>query len=206
MTVGDVTLGQLVAHNSSRWPAPRLVAVDRIQGRPVELAIPPLPPGDRRTVRYPVPGTRRGPLVLGPVTIERRDPLGIFRRSRLVAGELTVWVRPRVHPVRHPPAGVVLDLEGPVRASATAGTAAFSALRDYALGDDPRHIHWKQSARTGRLMVKEHVDADEPTVTVVLDARGAVFDEAGFEEAVEVAASFALGGLAGPASRGRPAA
>ncbi len=205
LTVGEFALGRLVARNDSRWPAPRLVAVERIDGEPLELGIETVAPGSRRTVQYPVPGARRGTLVLGPVTVERRDPLGLFRRSRLVEGQLTVWVRPRVHPLQHPPAGVVLDVEGQVRGTATAGTAAFSSLRAYTLGDDPRHIHWKQSARTGTLMVKEHVDADEPTVTVVLDARASVLDEARFEEAVEVAASFTLGGVLGAASRGRPA-
>jgi uncharacterized protein (DUF58 family) len=49
-------------------------------------------------------------------------------------------------------------------------------------------------------MVKEHVDADEPTVTVVLDTRASAFDPGRFEEAVEVAASF----TAGSSQRGRP--
>lgn len=203
LTVGDATLGSITARNSSRWPSPRLVAVDRIQGEPVELAIASLARGGQRTVRYPVTGVRRGALRLGPVTVERRDLLGIFRRSRVVAGDLTIWVRPRVHPLSHAPAGVVLDVEGQVRPSANAGSAAFVSLREYAQGDDPRRIHWKQSARTGRLMVREHVDADEPTVTVVLDTRASVYDPARFEEAVEVAASFALGRLAGSA-RDRP--
>jgi uncharacterized protein (DUF58 family) len=201
VTVGETALGRLDAHNQSRWPAPRLQAVDRIQGRPVRLAVAALAPGGSRTVRYPIAGSRRGLLTIGPVTVERRDPFGLYCRSRPVEGNADLWVRPRVHPLRHLAAGIVLDVEGRVRDTAVAGTASFSSLRDYIDGDDPRHIHWKNSARVGRLMVKEHLDADEPTVTVVLDTRSPAFGSAGtaesgqFEQAVEVAASFTAGSV-----------
>ena len=43
------------------------------------------------------------------------------------------------------------------------GSMAFSSLREYAPGDDPRQIHWRTTARLGRLVVREHVDTNEPT-------------------------------------------
>ena len=102
-------------------------------------------------------------------------------------------MHPRVHPTKPLPVGVVLDYEGRLADSAPRGTVTFSSLRDYVPGDDPRQIHWRSTARTGKLIVREHVDTSEPTVTVVLDTRPSVVDGAAFEAAVEVAASVAVG-------------
>ena len=89
------------------------------------------------------------------------------------------------------PAGVVVDYEGPVSESSPKGSLTFSSLREYVPGDDRRQIHWRSSARLGTLMVRQHVDANEPRATVVLDARQSVWTEDSFEEGIEVAASVA---------------
>ena len=67
----------------------------------------------------------------------------------------------------------------------------FSSLREYEPGDDPRRIHWRSTARTGTLMVRELIDTTEPTTTIVLDTRTAAMTPGAFEHAVEVAASVA---------------
>jgi uncharacterized protein (DUF58 family) len=65
----------------------------------------------------------------------------------------------------------------------------FSSLREYVPGDDPRQIHWRSTARTGVLTVREHVDTTEPTTTVVLDTHPTALGADAFEHAVEFAAS-----------------
>ncbi|OLT25824.1 hypothetical protein BJF79_43970 [Actinomadura sp. CNU-125] len=70
------------------------------------------------------------------------------------------------------------------------------------IGDELRHVHWKSSARTGTLMVRQLVDASLPTTTVVLEARPERWPEPDdFELAVDVAASVAA--CARRASRSR---
>ena len=66
------------------------------------------------------------------------------------------------------------------------------SLREYVPGDDPRLIHWMTTARTGTLMVKEHVELRRPEFTVVLDTAHHVATPDDFEEAVDVAASIAV--------------
>ena len=38
------------------------------------------------------------------------------------------------------------------------GTSDFSSIREYQLGDSPRHIHWKSYAKTGKVFTKSFVD------------------------------------------------
>ncbi|MGW4798912.1 DUF58 domain-containing protein, partial [Nonomuraea sp. NPDC004297] len=77
-------------------------------------------------------------------------------------------------------------LEGPAGDNAPAGTATFHTLREYVVGDDLRHVHWRSSARVGTLMVRRLIDAALPTTTVLLDTRALT------EPAVDAAASAAV--------------
>jgi len=189
VTVGEPALGRIDVHNASRWPAPPFTAVDRVGEASVELPVGVLAGGGRRAVHYPVPTPRRGRIRLGPLTVERRDPFGLIRRAQRQTGDEVLWVHPRVHPMRTLPVGLVLDYEGRTTENARLGTVTFSSLREYVPGDDPRQIHWRSTARTGTLIVREHVDTTEPTTTVVLDTRAEALDPDAFEHAVEVAAS-----------------
>lgn len=64
------------------------------------------------------------------------------------------------------------------------------SLRELRYGDDWRRIHWKASARTGEMYVKEYAEYESTKVTVVLDN---LLPEGGelFEKAVSLTASFA---------------
>jgi uncharacterized protein (DUF58 family) len=191
VTAGESTWGRLVVRNQARWPAPSFVAIDQVGDERVELTVPLIAVGGTRTMRYPIPAGRRGRLALGPLTVERRDPLGLFRRAQRLGGAMTLWVHPVVHPARPLPVGSVPDFEGRRTETARGGTTTFSSLREYVPGDDPRRIHWRTTARTGVLMVREQMDTTEPTTTVVLDTRSDALTPHGFEHAVEVAASVA---------------
>jgi uncharacterized protein (DUF58 family) len=200
VTVGEPVLGQLEVHNRSRWPALPLVAVDRLRDQPIELGVGVTAPGGSRVVRYPITTARRGRYQVGPITVERRDPLGLLRRGQDHGCTGALWVHPRVHAVSPLPVGVLLDYEGAVTVAAPKGAVTFSSLREYVPGDDPRHMHWKASARTGTLMVKEHVDTSQPRTTVLLDTRAARWTGAAFEHGVELVASI----VAGAKRAGRP--
>ncbi|NSC24700.1 DUF58 domain-containing protein, partial [Streptomyces albus subsp. chlorinus] len=161
------------------------------------LRVPPLAAGAEHTVRYALPTERRGRLALGPVRLERTDPLGLARRVRVFGhregGTDTLLVRPRVCLLPVLPSGTAHHLEGPTSDTADEGSLTFHALREYVLGDDLRRVHWRSSARTGTLMVKQLVDVSLPHTTVVLDTRSAAYrTEDDFELAVDCAASVAF--------------
>jgi uncharacterized protein (DUF58 family) len=63
-------------------------------------------------------------------------------------------------------------------------------LREYAAGDEPRTIHWRASARSDNLMVKEHTVEGLHRCTVVFDAApGSHATAPSFERGVTAAAS-----------------
>ena len=188
-TVGEPALGRIHVRNTARRPSVAFTAVDRVGAETVALDVRAIAPGGLRAVNYPLPAPRRGRIPLGPLTVERRDPFGLFRWARRQTSDDVLWVHPRIHPMRALPVGIVLDYEGRTHENARLGTVTFSALREYVPGDDPRQIHWRSTARLGTLVVREHIDTMEPTTTVVLDTRTGAFDAPSFEEAVEVAAS-----------------
>lgn len=174
--------------NPARRPLPSLVARDRVGDRVVEVALPRLAAGTRAVVRYELPTTRRGVVPVGPLAVVRRDPLGLLAAARGFGAADTLWVYPRIHPVDAPGAGTRRDLEGPTSDGA-AGSITFHALREYVVGDDLRLVHWRSSARTGTLMIRQQADPSQPQTTLVLDTHRGSYDEDTFEAAVEAAAS-----------------
>lgn len=155
----------------------------------VRTVIPRLRRGERGVRTYRLPTTRRGIFDVGPVEVTRRDPFDLFRLSRRYGATERIWVYPRVVPLRPLPVGQMRNLEGPSSDLAPQGTVTFHRLRDYVDGDDLRMVHWRSSARTGKLVVKHNVDTSQPYSVVLLDQRPGRYTEQSFEEAVDVAAS-----------------
>ncbi|GAA2399688.1 hypothetical protein GCM10010191_03490 [Actinomadura vinacea] len=145
----------------------------------------------RAQIRYELTAQRRGVLEVGPLSLVRTDPLGLVRATRRADDEtVQVLVHPRHHEL------AVLSAAGvggrDTSAAATRATeGAFAGLREHAPGDDVRQIHWRTSARRGRLMVREHADSPQPGVTVLVDDRRG---PAELDDLAEVAASIVLSG------------
>lgn len=193
---GEPALARLAVRNDGRGGTGTVRAADRLgDDRAHEETLPSLAAGKSVTRTYDLPTTRRGRLTLGPLRILREDPLGLVRRTMAVGETRTVAVRPRTHPVRIGDGGVGHGFGGPAQ-TPFRGSAEFRSLREYVLGDEPRHVHWKSTARTGQLMVREFTDPHRPRLLVLLDDRRPVLSADEFEEAVEVAASLAAAATA----------
>jgi uncharacterized protein (DUF58 family) len=68
----------------------------------------------------------------------------------------------------------------------------FANLRDYVVGDDPRHIDWKASARRGRPITREYTIEQSQTVYLLVDAGRTMTQLAGEFSRFEYALSSAL--------------
>jgi hypothetical protein len=191
VVVGGVAQALVVVRNEGRGPSPRFTAVDRVGDGQVAVPVPPLAPGATARRPYVVPAVRRGRLRLGPVVVTRFDPLGLVARHRPHAAGQHLWVHPRHHLAAPVPTGLDVELEGAPVEGAPRGAVTFASLREYVAGDDVRQIHWRSTARTGTLMVRDHVDTSQPRTTVALDPRADRWTATTFEEGVEVVASLA---------------
>ena len=188
--VGQPAFAELVVRNRTHGRRPGFTALDTVgpQVRPVRVRS--LPPGGSARYRYELPTVRRGRVPVGPLTVERTDVLGLARSRRPVGEETHVWVHPRRHPVRLAEAGRARHHhEGAPPPHPMAGAMDLRALRPYVPGDELRHLHWKATARTGQLMVREYVDPAQPWCVIVLDTRRDALSADAFEAAVEIVAS-----------------
>lgn len=187
------------AVNRSRRRVAAVLVVQRVGELAVGCALPALAPGEHATVSYPVPTDRRGTFQAGPLEMPRADPFGVCSSVPTFGAPHVLSVRPRLVHLEPLPTGTSRYVEGPSSDTSPQGSVAFHRLREYAPGDDLRTVHWPSTAKTGRLVVRQHVDTAQPCSVVVFDQSGWRYDESTFEEAVDVAASLAVSLSAGRA-------
>ena len=140
--------------------------------------------------------TRRGVYNVGPVAISSGDPFGLFRTTRRYGATSSIIVYPPFYDLPHftvPPAN--LPGEGRFRKRTHYVTPNASGVRDYAPGDSFNRIHWRSTARAGKLMVKTFELDPASDIWIALDLQQAVQagsgDESTEEYAVKIAASVA---------------
>jgi uncharacterized protein (DUF58 family) len=188
--VGQPAFAELVVRNRTHSRRPGFTAVDAVGSQVRPVRVRSLPPGGSARYRYELPTDRRGRVPVGPLAVERTDLLGLACSRQAVGEETHVWVHPRRHPVRLAESGRARHHhEGAPPPHPMAGAMDLRALRPYVPGDELRHLHWKATARTGQLMVREYVDPAQPWCVVVLDTRPDALDAEAFEAAVEIVAS-----------------
>ncbi|MEV0129448.1 DUF58 domain-containing protein [Dactylosporangium sp. NPDC050688] len=195
---GESSTVTLTVGNSSRMRGATLIAHDRCGPAAVPVPLLRLKAGGTTTASYPVPTARRGVVDIGPLRVVRRDPLGLLTLARGYGGVSKVWVYPAVHHLSAVPTGVMRSLDGRVD-RVPHGSITFDTLREYVVGDELRHVHWRTTARVGELMVREHLDTSLPRLVVLLDDRLAAYPDADraqasehFESACEAAASIVM--------------
>lgn len=119
---------------------------------------------------------QRGHYRLGPLVVRSCDPFGLLYLTRTFPAEQHVIVYPRPLPIPE----MVLGGAGgrrnvEIRPIGHAGERAeFHSIRPYVQGDDLRRVHWKATAHTGRLAVKEFEYRSSGAVQVILDLQRGV--------------------------------
>lgn len=189
---GERAVGIVRQSNPGRRRSPPVMAVDVVADRHLRVPLPSVAGGGELTTTYRLPTTRRGVFTVGPLTVGQSDPLRLVYATRQLASTEQLTVHPRVHRVSPLPTGHARDVDGPTSSSAPRGGIAFHAIDEYQPGDDPRLIHWRSTARLGRLMVRHNVTPNESAHMVVLDTSADSYRDGSFEDAVRVAASLCV--------------
>lgn len=192
VVVGERAAGALTLHNNRRRTA-RSLRIELPVGKALAVfSVPHLAADSGVDELFIVPTTRRAIIPVGPVTTVQGDPLGLLRRRRSWSNREEIFVHPLTTGLSTIAAGLIRDLEGQTTRHLSPSDIAFHTLRDYEPGDDRRHVHWKSSAKLGRLMVRQYVDTRRSHIAVLLSTdldEYASDDE--FELAVSCAASVA---------------
>ncbi|QIM17245.1 DUF58 domain-containing protein [Leucobacter insecticola] len=182
-------------HVENRGTRPALPAVAELPVGPAlrELTIPFIGPHSEVDLPARVPAPHRGLIQIGPLTVARRDPLSLLRREVTWPEKHLVHVHPETAALPPNSAGLVRDLEGTASRRLTDSDLSFYAVREYAPGDAMRHVHWKSTAKTGTLMVRQYEESQTARVAVLFDARREEYaSDSEFELGVSVAASISV--------------
>jgi uncharacterized protein (DUF58 family) len=190
VAVGDPAVAALTVMNPTGRRSFAQVIDVPVGAGVIPVSVPGLAPGHVVERELIVPTDRRGRLRLGPVRTLRADPIGLVRRELIWTDALEVTVHPRTIDIPSTSSGLVRDLEGQPTRDLTPSDLAFHALREYVPGDDRRHIHWKSTAKTGALMVRQFEETRRSHLVVALSIASIDFgSDAEFELAVSVTAS-----------------
>jgi uncharacterized protein (DUF58 family) len=159
--------------------------------------------GRHDRVRQSVPMTfpRRGLHRQDAFRVVTRFPFGFLQKARRLNLKTEALVYPPVDAATEL-VEILPGLQGAMESLARGRGQDLYALRDYTMNDSVRHVHWKASARSGSLMVREFTRDDDARVLLVLDPhiRGAALpsNEGGlavpielFERAVNLCAALA---------------
>lgn len=159
--------------------------------RRARFLVPPLAPGASSRAAYRLPSEERGVFEIGPLEVVVADPFGLASTGRPAAPVTRLVVYPRIDDIPPLPDTPGDDSRSrPDHARALVGGGDdFFALRPYELGDDTRRVHWPSSARLDELMIRQDEQRQQSRVTIVLDTRAGVHDDASLELAVSAAAS-----------------
>jgi uncharacterized protein (DUF58 family) len=190
VSVGAPASGRLIATNKSKARLRALgVEVPVGLGRAL-FPVPSLAPGQSHDELFVVPTDRRAVIPVGPPTAVRTDPLGLLRRDAVEPVTVELFVHPKIITLDSLSPGLQRDLEGQATRDLSTSDLAFHTLRDYVEGDNWRHVHWRSSAKAGKLLVRQFQDTRRSQLTVVVDGAVASYrTEDEFELAMSVAGS-----------------
>jgi len=151
---GQYVQHELHVHNRGRRSTPRLLLTHHVDGfDDVVLAVPALPPGASATVSAWRLARTRGVRELHSLRAGSASPFGLMRFTSVSHASSTLVVHPRALPAE-PLDGRGQDGDLPSGVTARSG-AEPHAVREYRPGDPVRRVHWRSSARHGRLVVVE---------------------------------------------------
>ena len=176
--VGDLVTVEITLWSEKAIRRPLVAVADALPaGFPVADRSPSLPvaPAFEEAVQtqYRFRPLKRGRFRWSGLTVEGTDVLGLVTRSREYATattEMIVLPRPIPCAVELPVAGGWGVSEAESGQTRGAGIEP-RGVREYRAGDALRLVHWRSTARTGRLVVKEFEAGSQATVALLIDRK-----------------------------------
>ena len=175
--VGALAPPTLVAHERPGGLGERRVELHRVGRR-------------RFAGRYELRAVPRGRYGFDEVRLTVEDPFALARAELAQGGPQALVVYPRLVQLdRLFSEGGAYAQDGRRLLLRRPTGYELHSVREYVEGESLRKVHWRSTARRGRLMVKELEDAPRDEVAVLLDGDAAAITGEGFEVAVRAAGS-----------------
>jgi uncharacterized protein (DUF58 family) len=136
------------------------------------LMLPSLPAQETRVLRYECSMPRRGVYRFLGAQVTSRFPLGLMRGILPPADTNSIVVQPSVGQLTSGWNELLETKRSGVKQRTTRALSDegdFFGIRAYHYGDSIRSVHWRSSARTNELMVKQFQRSDSREIVVVLD-------------------------------------
>lgn len=198
---GERTLVTLSVVNEGWLPKMYLRVSDTLPGSLQAVGDPAplillLGAGESADVSYTVEGRKRGAYTLGPALVSTTDPLGFYPQVQTVASSSEMLVYPAVVALRRMASGGggTWGRRAQENAGTRGGGLDFHGVRDYQPGDELRRVHWRTTARTGKLAVMEYTEGAASDFVVALDLHPLSYADTGTgrESALEYAIRMAV--------------
>lgn len=137
--------------------------------------------GESADVSYTVEAEKRGAYLLGPTLVSTTDPLGFYPQVQTIAASSEMLVYPAVLALRQMAAasGGTWGQREQDSTAARGGGLDFHGVRDYQPGDELRRVHWRTTARTGKLAVMEYTQGVASNILVALDLHASSYADTG---------------------------
>ena len=125
-------------------------------------------PRSGRTASYMVKFPRRGLFMLSRIRVVSRFPFGFFERAILTKQPQEILVYPQIIDIQPILEASNIDL-GEYESGRKGTGHSLHGLREYTTADSARFIHWKVSARSNKIMVREFEKEEKKKVTLLLN-------------------------------------
>ncbi|MFI8684371.1 DUF58 domain-containing protein [Rossellomorea sp. NPDC077527] len=124
-----------------------------------------------RNHSYGVVTPVRGDYVLTRLYFRYRSSLGLWEKQKTVKSQDHVKVIPDLTETRRvlEDAQRFLLYEGVKIRKQQSGAGEFSKIRNYVVGDDPRKINWRQTAKLREVMTNEYEPEHGKYITILID-------------------------------------
>jgi uncharacterized protein (DUF58 family) len=187
---GDDVRIDLVVEARSPVPPPTLVAHER-PGRLPERRVELYRAGRRRFAGgFELRGVPRGRYAFDAVRLTIEDPFALARASLIQGERQALVVYPRLVSLTQLFSEGQSQTQDGRRLLLRRPTGyELHGVREYVEGESLRNVHWRSTARRGRLMVKERDDAPSDEVAVLLDGDELGAADESFDLAVRAAGS-----------------
>ncbi|MDR1862139.1 MAG: DUF58 domain-containing protein [Candidatus Ancillula sp.] len=129
----------------------------------------------RKEHKIRLPTSERQLLRISSAELHVKDLTGIFILQKRVAQSFEVFVHPKTVGIAQKMSGLLSSIDGVTTQKLKQTDLIFDSIREYTQGDLMKNVHWKQTAKLNRLVVKQFNVKTVSSVKIYIPLTGSSF-------------------------------